>query len=113
MTMLNNISSYSAAPAASRALRFLLISLARMINFVIAGVIAHRAYQADLLILRSLNDRELRDIGLVRSEIGEGLAEAAKFRNRLWVGDRSTSTQPCTTPGKDYQSRRCHAPRGS
>jgi uncharacterized protein YjiS (DUF1127 family) len=84
MTILNNTSSYSAAPAASRgAVRLFLRSLARLINTWIASVIAHREYQANLAILRRLSDRGLRDIGLARSEIGEGLAEAAKFRNQM------------------------------
>jgi len=83
MTMLNNTPSYSVAPTTVRGtLRFLLRSLARLINTWIARVIAHREYQANLIILRSLSDKELRDIGLARSEIGEGLAEAAKFRNQ-------------------------------
>ena len=86
MTMLNNTSSYSAAPAAIRgAVR----SLARLINGFVAGVIAHREYQANLVILRSLSDRELRDIGLNRSEIGEGLAEAAKFRNQMQQSEQA------------------------
>jgi uncharacterized protein YjiS (DUF1127 family) len=94
MTMLNNTSSYSAAPAAIRgAVRFLLRSLARLINRFVAGVIAHREYQANLVILRSLNDRELRDIGLNRSEIGEGLAEAAKFRNQMQQPERPNATK--------------------
>jgi uncharacterized protein YjiS (DUF1127 family) len=54
-----------------------------LINTWIASVIAHREYQANLAILRRLSDRGLRDIGLARSEIGEGLAEAAKFRNQM------------------------------
>jgi len=94
MTMLNNTSSYSAAPAAIRgAVRFLLRSLARLINRFVAGVIAHREYQANLVILRSLSDRELRDIGLNRSEIGEGLAEAAKFRNQMQQPERPNATK--------------------
>jgi uncharacterized protein YjiS (DUF1127 family) len=84
MTMLNNTSGYSTAPAAIYvAVRFLQRSLARLINRFVAGVIAHREYQANFVILRSLSDRELRDIGLARSEIGEGLAEAAKSRNQM------------------------------
>lgn len=84
MTLLNNTPSYSAAPATIRGiLRVFLRSLGRLINTGIARVIAHREYQVNLLVLRSLSDKELRDIGLARSEIGEGLAEAAKFRNQM------------------------------
>jgi uncharacterized protein YjiS (DUF1127 family) len=54
--------------------------LARLINGWVAAVIAERERQANLVLLRSLSDRELRDIGLNRCEIGPGLAEAAKTR---------------------------------
>lgn len=90
MTMLNNTSNYSTAPAVIRvAVRFLLRSLARLINRFVAGMIAHREYQANLVILRSLSDRELRDIGLNRNEIGEGLAEAAKLRNQMQKSEQA------------------------
>jgi uncharacterized protein YjiS (DUF1127 family) len=84
MTMLNNTSSNFAAPVAiRRTIRFFGARLARLIHGWIAAVIAHREYQANLVILRSLNDRELRDIGLDRGQIGDGLAEAAKTRSRM------------------------------
>ena len=54
-----------------------------MINGYIAKLIAQREQQANLVILRYLADRELRDMGLNRSQIGEGLAEAAKDRSAL------------------------------
>jgi uncharacterized protein YjiS (DUF1127 family) len=83
MTMLNNTSSYYATPAAiRRAIGFVFKGLARLINGWIAAVIAHRERQANLVVLRSLSDRDLNDMGLHRCEIGEGLAEAAKFRSR-------------------------------
>ena len=47
-----------------------------------AAVIAQREYQAQLTLLRQLSDRELRDIGLSRTDIGGGLAQAAKERVR-------------------------------
>jgi uncharacterized protein YjiS (DUF1127 family) len=84
MTMLNNTSSNFATPATiRRTIRFFSARLARLIHSWIAAVIAHREYQANLVILRSLNDRELRDIGLDRGQIGDGLAEAAKTRSRM------------------------------
>jgi uncharacterized protein YjiS (DUF1127 family) len=85
MTMLNNTSSYSAAPAAiRRALGICATGLSRLINGWIAVVIAHREYQANLVILRSLSvsDRDLRDIGLDRRQIGIGLEQAAEVRSR-------------------------------
>jgi uncharacterized protein YjiS (DUF1127 family) len=60
-----------------------LARLARAINRWVAAVIAHREHQANLVVLRSLSDRELKDIGLRRGEIGEALAEAAKARLRM------------------------------
>jgi uncharacterized protein YjiS (DUF1127 family) len=80
MTMLNNTSNYSAPAAIHRAIRFFPTWLAHLINGWIAAVIAHREYQANLVILRSLSDRELRDMGLDRGQIGEALSEAAKAR---------------------------------
>lgn len=54
----------------------------RTVNNAVAAIIAQREHQAQLTILRQLTDRELRDIGLARSNIGAGLAEAAKDRTR-------------------------------
>jgi uncharacterized protein YjiS (DUF1127 family) len=83
MTMLNNTSHYYGVPAAiRRALGIVVNRIGRLMNGWIATVIAHREYQANLVILRSLSDRELRDIGLDRSQIGEGLMEAARTRSR-------------------------------
>lgn len=84
MSMLNNTSDFSAAPfAIRRSLRVLVRSFFRAVNTAIAGIIAQREQQANLTILRSFSDRELRDIGLSRSQIGAGLAEAAKDRLRV------------------------------
>jgi uncharacterized protein YjiS (DUF1127 family) len=84
MTMLNNTSIYSATPVAfRRSVRFFILRLARFINDFVSNVIARRESQSQLAVLRSLNDRELMDIGLNRCEIGEGLAESAKVRS-LW-----------------------------
>ena len=55
----------------------------RAVNNAIAALIAQREHQANLTILRSFSDRELRDIGLSRGQLGvTGLAEAAKERMR-------------------------------
>ena len=89
MTTLNSHSNYSATPPAiRRAFGIFLARLARLINRWIAGVIAHRERQANLVVLRHLNDRELKDIGLHRGEIGESLAEAAKARLRKQLSER-------------------------
>ncbi len=92
MTMLNNTSNYSVAPVAfRRSMKFFILRLARFINGFVANVIAQRERQAQLAVLRSLNDRELMDIGLNRCEIGEGLAEAAKARS---LGQQSRKQLP-------------------
>jgi uncharacterized protein YjiS (DUF1127 family) len=80
MSLLNTASDFSAGSSAiRRSLRF----FGRAINNAIAAVIAQREQQANLTILRSFTDRELRDIGLARSQIDAvGLAEAAKDRMR-------------------------------
>jgi uncharacterized protein YjiS (DUF1127 family) len=57
--------------------------LSHLINHLIAATLAHRARQADIAILRQLSDRELKDIGLTRGEIGEGLAQAVISRIRM------------------------------
>ena len=46
----------------------------------LAAVIAQREHQANMTVLRKMSDRELRVMGLSRSQIGAGLAEAAKER---------------------------------
>jgi uncharacterized protein YjiS (DUF1127 family) len=82
MTTLNNTSSDSVIPVAfRRSLRFLTIRLARWINDWATAVVAHREQQAQRFVLRTLSDRELKDFGLNRSQISEGLAEAAAARS--------------------------------
>ena len=83
MTMLNHTSSDSVIPVAfKRSLRFFAIRLARRINDWVSAVVAHREQQAQRFVLRTLSDRELKDFGLNRSQISEGLAEAAATRSR-------------------------------
>ena len=83
MSMLNSTSEFSSAPSAiRRSLRVVGRSVSRAINNAIAAIIAQREQQANLTVLRKMSDRELRDIGLARSEIGGGLAQAAKERLR-------------------------------
>jgi uncharacterized protein YjiS (DUF1127 family) len=88
MTFLNDTSNFSATPAAFRKVfGYFARRVGRLINNWIAARIAHREYQANLALLRSLGDRELRDMGLDRCQIGDGLAEAAKVRSR-WQQSR-------------------------
>jgi uncharacterized protein YjiS (DUF1127 family) len=84
MSMLSNITDLSATPlTVQRTIRLLTRGIFRIVNNLIAAMIAQRERQATLTILRSLSDRELRDMGLSRSQIAGGLAEAAKDRARL------------------------------
>ena len=88
MTFLNDTSNFSTTPAAiRRAFGYFARRVGRLINNWIAARIAHREYQANLALLRSFSDRELRDMGLDRSQIGDGLADAAKIRSR-WQQSR-------------------------
>jgi len=90
MTMLNTIPhNTTAAPAIQLRIRILLKRLGHLLNRWLSAVIAERARQADIVILRHLSDRELKDIGLTRGELGEGLAEAARSRIRKQQSMRS------------------------
>lgn len=83
MSLMNHTSEFSISPfSMPRPLRVFGRRAFRVVNNVIAAVIAQREHQAQLTILRQLTDRELRDIGLSRGNIGGGLAEAAKDRTR-------------------------------
>jgi uncharacterized protein YjiS (DUF1127 family) len=83
MSMLSNITDLSTTPRVQRSMRLLSRGILRVVNNFVAAIIARREYQANLAILRSLSDRELWDIGLSRSQIAGGLAEAAKERAGL------------------------------
>ena len=84
MTMLNNTSAYSGtAPGVRKGAAILLARFGNLINRWVAAAIAHRERQAALVALRHLTDRDLRDIGLCRNEIGDALAERAEERARM------------------------------
>ena len=82
MSILSNITD-TTPNAVQRSTRLFARSIVRVINNFVAAVIAQREHQANLTILRTLSDRELRDMGLARSQLAGGLAEAAKERARL------------------------------
>ena len=82
MSILSNIADTTPI-AVQRSTRNLVRGVVRAINNFAAAIIAQRERQANLTILRSLSDRELRDMGLARSQIAGGLAEAAK--ERAWL----------------------------
>lgn len=84
MSMLHHTSStHIASGAIAGTVRSCVAWAARMVNAYIAKVIAHREYQANLVILRGLSDKELMDMGLNRNQIGAGLTAAAEERSAL------------------------------
>jgi uncharacterized protein YjiS (DUF1127 family) len=58
------------------------------LNRWVAAMIAHREREAARFAVRSLNDRELKDIGIHRCQIADGLAEIARRRARLRRSER-------------------------
>jgi uncharacterized protein YjiS (DUF1127 family) len=82
MSILSNITD-TTPNAVQRSIRLFGRSVVRVINNFVAAIIAQREHQANLTILRTLSDRELRDIVLARGQLAGGLAEAAKERARL------------------------------
>jgi uncharacterized protein YjiS (DUF1127 family) len=89
MTILNAIPRDAMSQTTvQRGAGILLTRIGRLINRCIAAAIARHERQANLFALRKLSDRELRDIGLYRCDIGEGLAEAARTRIRLQQTER-------------------------
>ena len=83
MSTLSNIGESTTSVAIQRSIRILKRSIFRVVNNFVASIIAQREHQANLTILRSLDDRDLRGMGLSRSQIAGGLAEAAKERALL------------------------------
>ena len=82
MTMHRDIRSFRpAAPTIRRRLTVLL-------NRWVAAMIAHREREAARFVLGHPNDRALKDIGIYRSQIDDGLAEIARRRVRLQRSER-------------------------
>ena len=80
MTLLNTGSSQTRASHVRETVSFIGRCLFDLFNGWIAAVIARHERHASLAVLRSLSDRELRDMGLYRGQIGDGLADAARDR---------------------------------
>jgi uncharacterized protein YjiS (DUF1127 family) len=88
MTMLNTAPRY-ATPSVRRGAAVFLARLGRLVNSVIAAAIAHRERQANLVALRHLSDRDLKDIGIYRCEIGDALMERAQHRQGIQQSQRT------------------------
>ena len=81
MTLLNQTTGYTPASGTARtSVGHFFARTGRLINHFVAALIEQRARQASLVVLRSFDDRQLRDIGLDRCTIECGLAEAARLR---------------------------------
>jgi uncharacterized protein YjiS (DUF1127 family) len=80
MTLLNSNPTYSPTPHIGKRMRAIGRWFFHLLNEAVATFIAHREYQASLAILSRFSDRELRDMGLNRGQIGPALEDAAKFR---------------------------------
>ena len=90
MTMPNIIPSHrTTAPSIWREIGYLSARLGRLTNRWIAAATARHERKAALWALGQLSDRELRDMGLNRCDIGVGLAEAAKSRLQKQQTERS------------------------
>ena len=79
MSMLNTVSDFTSTPSIKSFAR----SVLRFVNNAVAAVIAQRERQASFAVLRGMTDRELRDVGISRNQIGAGLALAARERTRV------------------------------
>jgi uncharacterized protein YjiS (DUF1127 family) len=66
----------------------LLARFRRLLNRLAAAAIARYERHAAQVVLRHLNDRELKDIGLYRYQIDDGLDDAARTRARWQSGGR-------------------------
>jgi uncharacterized protein YjiS (DUF1127 family) len=82
MTMLTNIQSSATRPFALRA-AVRLAHLRRFINRCFAAVIARHERHAARAELDRLDDRQLKDFGISRTQIESSLEDLAQTRARL------------------------------
>lgn len=91
MTILDDFAFLTRAHRAPRHSSRLLRGARRLIDNAVAAATAHRQRQADRELLLHLGNRGLKDIGLHRSQIEYGLADAARERVRQQVRARGLS----------------------
>ena len=82
MTMLTTIPTSATRPLAWRT-AVLLARLRRLANRFFAAVIARHERHAARVALHRLDDRQLQDIAIARSEIDRRLEELAQTRTRM------------------------------
>jgi uncharacterized protein YjiS (DUF1127 family) len=80
MTLLSHNSGRSVTSHVWKRAGFIYGWFYSQLNEGVAAFLAHREYQATLGMLHTLSDRELRDMGLHRGQIGPALEEAANYR---------------------------------
>jgi Domain of unknown function (DUF1127) len=85
MAMLSNIRPFPPAETRDRSrLGSHLFSRGKwLIDRFVAAAIARHQRQVEFFVLRNLTDRELKDIGIYRNQIGPGLEDAARTRTHL------------------------------
>jgi len=82
MTMLTNISTSAARPFALRTAIWL-ARVRRLTNRFLAAVIARHERHAARAALHRLDDRQLQDFAMTRSQIESRLEELAQTRARM------------------------------
>ena len=82
MTMLTTIPNFATRPIAWRT-AVLLARLRRLVNRFFAAVIARHERNAARATLYRLDDRQLQDFAMTRSEIESRLEELAQTRARM------------------------------
>jgi uncharacterized protein YjiS (DUF1127 family) len=80
MTSLSHISAHSGTSHVWKHASFIYGWFFSQLNERVATFLARREYRATSGMLHSLSDRELRDMGLHRGQIGTALDEAANYR---------------------------------
>jgi uncharacterized protein YjiS (DUF1127 family) len=85
MTMLGNVRPFPAISIPSRGgLRLSLVGRSRrLVDRVVAAIIARHQREVEIFVLRNLTDRELNDIGICRGEIGLRSEDAERMRAQL------------------------------
>ena len=82
MTMLTSITTSAARPLAWRTALFLARGR-RLVNGLFAAVIARHERHATRIAMHRLDDRQLKDIAMVRTQIDSRLEELAQTRARM------------------------------
>jgi uncharacterized protein YjiS (DUF1127 family) len=84
MTMLTNTQRLAPGmPTTRKGFALFLARLGRRVDRWVAAMIARRARQEALAALARLGDRELKDIGLYRSDIGDAVFWSLEAKRRM------------------------------